>query len=127
MSVVQHTPESLAKWQAHAQQDPAMAKLRDLTVAYVSVQGGLMLDVWRLYMGHWFGEAQMMTLREAADRLGISEAHAENIIRATDAAVVPQWRRTDEFRASAYGQPPSRLAWPSAFQHVTMLTEDELA
>src|SRR6201999_1121178 len=110
MSVVRHSPESLARWEEADSQDPARAKLRELTVAYVNAQGGLVEDVWRLYMGPWFGEPEMMLLAEVAERLGISEWHAENIVRATDAAVVPQWRRTAAVRASALreGAPPSR-------------------
>src|SRR5690349_6057798 len=79
MSVVRHTPESLARWHEADMHDPARAKLRELTVAYVTAQGGLMEDVWRLYMGPWFGEPEMMLLSEVAERLGISEWHAENI------------------------------------------------
>lgn len=123
MSVVRHTPESLARWQEADSQDPARAKLRELTVAYVTAQGGLMQDVWRLYMGPWFGEPEMMLLSEVAKRLGISEWHAENVVRATDAAVVPQWRRTAEFRDSELGE-AAELSWPGAFQHVLRLTDD---
>jgi hypothetical protein len=122
MPVVYHTPESLAEWQASTAADPAMAKLRDLTVEYVQAQGGLVLDVWRHYMGQWFGEPWMMTLNEVGARLGISENHAENIVRATDAVVVPKWRRTEEFRNSVYGLAPSGLAWPSGFRRVTSMT-----
>src|SRR3954451_20433964 len=103
MSPVRHTPESLARWQEADMQDPARAKLRELTVAYVTAQGGLMEDVWRLYMGPWFGQSDMMLLSEVGQRLGISEWHAENIVRATDAVVVPQWRRTVEFNESGLG------------------------
>jgi hypothetical protein len=123
MSVVRHTPESLARWQEADMQDPARAKLRELTVAYVTAQGGLMEDVWRLYMGPWFGEPEMMVLSEVARRLGISEGHAENIVRATDAVVVPQWRRTEEFKASEFGDAP-QLRWPAAFQHVLRMDDD---
>lgn len=101
MSVVHHTPEAMAKWHDEIERDPAMAKLRDLTVTYVRSQGGLVLDVWRLYMGQWFGEPVMMTLAHVAERLNITEHHAENIVRATDAVVVPQWRRTREFNDAA--------------------------
>jgi hypothetical protein len=123
MSVVKHTPESLARWHEADMQDPARAKLRELTVAYVTAQGGLMEDVWRLYMGPWFGEPEMMLLSEVAARLGISEWHAENIVRATDAVVVPQWRRTDEFRQSELGD-AARLPWPAAFQHVLRVGDE---
>ena len=123
MSVVRHTPESLARWHEADRHDPASAKLRELTVAYVTAQGGLMEDVWRLYMGPWFGEAEMMLLSEVARRLGISEWHAENIVRATDAAVVPQWRRTEEFRHSELGE-AAQLPWPAAFQHVLRVGDE---
>lgn len=107
MSVVHHTPEAMAQWREEIERDPAMAKLRDLTVEYVRAQGGLVLDVWRLYMGQWFGEPVMMTLQHVADRLDITEQHAENIVRATDAVVVPQWRRTREFNEAADALLPS--------------------
>jgi hypothetical protein len=123
MSVVRHTPESLARWEEADAQDPARAKLRELTVAYVTAQGGLMLDVWRLYMGPWFGEPEMMLLSEVGKRLGISEWHAENIVRATDAVVVPQWRRTPEFRDSEFGD-AAQLSWPAAFQHVLRFADE---
>jgi hypothetical protein len=123
MGVVRHTAESLARWHEADMQDPARAKLRELTVAYVTAQGGLMEDVWRLYMGPWFGETEMMLLSEVAARLGISEWHAENVVRATDAVVVPQWRRTDEFRQADLGE-AAQLPWPAAFQHVLRVGDE---
>ena len=76
-----------------------------------------MEDVWRLYMGPWFGEPEMMLLSEVAARLGISEWHAENIVRATDAAVVPQAANSErntgrQIYASRFSSPlPSVLWW----------------
>ncbi len=97
MTVTYHTPKSLADWIAAEEQDPAMAKLRDLTVEYVTAQAGLTLDVWRLYMGHWFANNVMMTICEVADELEIPEQLALNIVRSTDAVIIPRWRRTPEF------------------------------
>jgi hypothetical protein len=102
------TPDSLAEWIAAEDDDPAMAKLRELTVDYVSAQGGLTLDVWRLYMGHWFGSTVMMSTPEAARELGISESLALNIVRSTDAVIIPRWRRTPEFVRSI-SAPPSAV------------------
>jgi hypothetical protein len=100
-----HTPESLAEWNAAENDDPAMAKLRDLTVEYVTAQGGLTLDVWRLYMGHWFFRNVMMSTPEVARELGISELLALNIVRSTDAVIIPRWRRSPEFLRSISGPP----------------------
>jgi hypothetical protein len=97
MPVTYHTPDSLAGWIAAEEHDPAIAKLRDLTVEYVTAQGGLTLDVWRLYMGHWFSNAVMMTTTDVADELGISDQLVLNIVRSTDAVIIPRWRRTFEF------------------------------
>jgi hypothetical protein len=99
--ITYHTPESLAEWNEAEDHDPAMAKLRDLTVEYVTAQGGLTLDVWRLYMGHWFSTNVMMTTADVAYELGIPELLALNIVRSTDAVIIPRWRRTPEFRRSA--------------------------
>jgi hypothetical protein len=77
-----------------------MAKLRELTVDYVTAQGGITLEVWRLYMGHWFSADEMMTIEGVAAQLGISQPLALNIVRSTDAVIVPRWRRTPEFRRS---------------------------
>jgi hypothetical protein len=97
MPITYHTPETLAGWIAAEEHDPAMARLRDLTVAYVTAQGGLTLSVWRLYMGPWFSNNVMMTLDEVAFELGISDQLALNIVRSTDAVIIPRWRRTTEF------------------------------
>jgi hypothetical protein len=107
MSITYHTPETLAGWAAAEEHDPAMAKLRDLTVEYVSAQGGLTLALWRLYMGPWFSNNVMMTLDDAASKLGISDQLALNIVRSTDAVIIPRWRRTPEFvGASLAGSSP---------------------
>jgi hypothetical protein len=100
-----HTPESLAEWNAAEDHDPAMAKLRDLTVEYVTSQGGLTLDVWRLYMGHWFSTNVKMSTPEVARKLGISELLALNIVRSTDAVIIPRWRRSPEFLRSISARP----------------------
>ena len=63
--ITYHTAESLAEWNAAEEHDPAMAKLRELTVEYVTAQGGLTLDVWQLNMGHWFSTNVMMTTAES--------------------------------------------------------------
>lgn len=99
--------DSAADWSAAEDRDPAMAKLRDLTVEYVTSQGGITLDVWRLYMGHWFSTDVMMTIAGVARELGISEQLALNIVRSTDAVIVPRWRRTVEFRRSVAGPSPT--------------------
>jgi hypothetical protein len=98
--ITHHTPEQLADWLAAEEQDPAMIRLRDLTVDYVTAQGGLTLDVWRLYMGHWFGGNVMMTTDDVALELGIAEQLAVNIIRSTDAVIIPRWRRAPEFHGA---------------------------
>jgi hypothetical protein len=100
VTITHHTPESLAGWMAAEERDPAMAKLRDLTVDYVTDQGGLTLDVWRLYMGPWFGDSIMMTLEDAARQCGIPAQLAINIVRSTDAVIIPRWRRCPEFQRS---------------------------
>ena len=107
LMITYHTPESLAEWNAAEDHDPAMAKLRDLTIEYVTAQGGLTLDVWRLYMGHWFSTNVMMTTSEVARELGISELLALNIVRSTDAVIIPRWRRTSEFGRSVSSSPPA--------------------
>jgi hypothetical protein len=108
--VISHpTPELLAEWNAAEDQDPAIAKLRDLTVEYVTAQGGLTLDIWRLYMGHWFSTNDMMTTNEVAYELDISELLVINIIRSTDAVIIPRWRRTTEFRRSVRPTTPAHL------------------
>jgi hypothetical protein len=101
MPITYYTPEQLADWIAAEEQDPAVARLRDLTVEYVTAQGGLTLDVWRLYMGHWFGGDVMMTTDALARKLGIAEQLAINIVRSTDAVIIPRWRRTPEFRGAS--------------------------
>jgi hypothetical protein len=101
--ILYHTPQSLADWDAADSGDPAMAKLRDLTVTYITAQGGLALDIWRLYMGPWFGNPVMMTLEEAAKELVISNQLAINIVRSTDAVIIPRWRRSEEYRRTIYG------------------------
>lgn len=101
--MMQHSPEQLASWIAAEEQDPAMAKLRDLTVEYVEAQGGLTLDVWRLYMGHWFASNVTMTIEDVARELQIPSRLALNIVRSTDAVIIPRWRRTAEFMATAAG------------------------
>jgi hypothetical protein len=106
--ITYHTAESLAEWNAAEEHDPAMAKLRELTVEYVTAQGGLTLDVWQLYMGHWFSTNVMMTTAEVAHELSIPELLALNIVRSTDAVIIPRWRRTPEFRRSvAVMMPPA--------------------
>jgi hypothetical protein len=105
--ITYHTPESLAEWTAAEDHDPVMAKLRELTVEYVSAQGGLTLDVWRLYMGHWFSTNVMMTVAEVASELDIPELLALNIVRSTDAVIIPRWRRTPEFRRSVAPSAPA--------------------
>lgn len=98
-----HLPDSVAGWNAAEDRDPAMAKLRDLTVEYVTAQGGITLEVWRLYMGHWFSTDVMMTIEGVAQELRIPSQLALNIVRSTDAVIVPRWRRTAEFRRSVAG------------------------
>lgn len=108
--VISHpTPELLAEWNAAEDQDPAIAKLRDLTVEYVTAQGGLTLDIWRLYMGHWFSTNEMMTTNAVAYELDISELLVINVIRSTDAVIIPRWRRTSEFRRSVTPTTPAHL------------------
>ncbi len=101
-----HPSDQVAGWNAVEDRDPAMAKLRDLTVQYVTAQGGITLEVWRLYMGHWFSRDVMMTIERVALELGIPQPLALNIVRSTDAVIVPRWRRTEEFRRSVAGLPP---------------------
>ena len=103
------TPELLAEWNAAEDQDPAIAKLRDLTVEYVTAQGGLTLDIWRLYMGHWFSTNVMMTTDAVPYELDISELLVINVIRSTDAVIIPRWRRTTEFRRSVRPTAPAHL------------------
>ena len=103
MPILYHTPTSLAAWDAVDSSDPAMAKLRDLTVAYIVAQGGLALEIWRLYMGPWFGETVMMTLEDTATHLKISDKLAINVVRSTDAVILPRWRRSEEFRRTIHG------------------------
>jgi hypothetical protein len=101
--ILYHTAQSLADWDAADSGDPAMAKLRDLTVDYITAQGGLALEIWRLYMGPWFGERVMMTLEDAAKQLGISNKLAINVVRSTDAVILPRWRRSEEYRRTVHG------------------------
>ena len=52
-------------------------------------------------MGHWFSTDVMMTIEGVAAELGNShQPLALNIVRSTDAVIVPGWRRTSEFRRS---------------------------
>lgn len=81
-----------------------MAKLRDLTVDYVTAQGGLMLEVWRRYMGYWFGTDAMMTIEDVACELRVPYQLALNIVRSTDAVIIPRWRRTPEFLGERQGR-----------------------
>jgi hypothetical protein len=84
---------------AHAwAENPAAAKLNELTVQEAERVGGLGLKTMRLFRGLIFGDPVMMTLDEVAARLGVSE---ESVVAALDPitkAAAARWVETEEFK-----------------------------
>jgi len=104
MTIVHHTPEDMKAWRKSWAQDPAIAKLYELTVRRATEQGGLTLKVWKLHMGQIFGEPVMMSSDEVARRLKLPLSDVMRVIEDTNAHVVPAWKATPEYRASHYAR-----------------------
>lgn len=66
--------------------------MRKIFVDYAREQGGLTLDVWRLRMGPWFGEPQVMSLDAVAEALGVPVSEVSRVLEETHAAVSPKLR-----------------------------------
>ena len=78
--------------------NPAIAKLHELTVQEAERIGGLGLEAMRLFQGQIFGEPVMMTLDDVAKRLGLSQDAVSDAIRPINTAAVERWKTTDEFQ-----------------------------
>ena len=82
--------------------DPAIAKLYALERQFAEQRGGRTLDLWRLHQGRIFGLPWMMSLDDAAARLGIAEAEATALATELRESVWRTWKQTPEYRDSPY-------------------------
>lgn len=117
MVVLQLSPKEMEGFAESRARDPAIAKLYELEVAYVTERGGLALELWHLHRGDLFGDPWIMTLDECAKRLEVPEEELSRIAAEMNASVQPRWRATPEYLRSPYremherqrrGLPPHR-------------------
>jgi NADH:ubiquinone oxidoreductase subunit E len=85
--------------------DPAIAKLKEITVRHATEAGGLTLAIWRLAQGQFFGEPMLMSLDEVAKQLEMPLSEVRRIVTETDERIRAEWRRTSEYRGSRYDRP----------------------
>lgn len=78
--------------------NPAVAKLCELTIEEAERIGGLGLEAMRLFQGQIFGEPVMMSTDEVAKRLGISEEAVSEALEPIQHAAAERWKTTDEFK-----------------------------
>ncbi len=82
--------------------DPAIAKFYALQRELAEQRGGLVLELWKLLQGRIFGLPWMMSLDEAAARLGIAEQEADNLAADFSQAAMNAWAATPEYQRSPY-------------------------
>jgi hypothetical protein len=89
--------EELAQYQkiTAMPEHKALVEFRNLFVSYATKQGGLTLEVWRLFKGYWFGEPQSMSLKLVAGTLGIPYSDVTRIVTETCEAVAPRYEALD--------------------------------
>lgn len=108
--VVHLSAGQMADFAASRARDPAIAKLYELEVAYVTKRGGLALELWRLHRGDLFGDPWIMTLDECVKRLDATEEEVLRVAGEVAADVHPRWFATEEYQRSPYREMHERRA-----------------
>jgi hypothetical protein len=105
MPVVHLSPQEMESFADSARQDPAVAKLQEITVDYATSKGGLVLEFWRLHMGRFFGVPIMMGIDDAAGRLDQPVSTIRRLHRESQEEISKLWMATPEYRASEFAEP----------------------
>ncbi len=82
--------------------DLAIAKFYALQRELAEQRGGLVLELWKLLQGRIFGLPWMMSLDEAAARLGLAEQEADGLAADFSQATMDAWAATTEYQRSPY-------------------------
>lgn len=102
MTIVRLSGEQVRGFEESRKQNPAIDRLYELEAAEVTARGGLALDIWRLHIGHMFGEPVMMTLDEVAKQLDMPEEEVREIVEDVKKVVLPRWHETPEYQDSEF-------------------------
>lgn len=92
------TPEQLRAMTALYARRPASRRRRDLIVEEATRTGGLTLQFWRLFRGHYWNEPEDLSLEECARRLSKPVSELVRVADATITAIRPLWMASPEFK-----------------------------
>lgn len=97
MTVVRFTEREMEGWRAADRKTPRTRKLFELAKAHAEREGGQTLELWQHHMGRLWGIPVMMGVPDAAERMGISAARAQQIYDGSMEAIRPEWEASPEY------------------------------
>jgi len=87
MGVAHLGPEEMAYFTDPSRRDPRAVLAEERLRDYAERTGGLTLEFWQLLVGHVWGQPRMMTMDEAAKRLGKPLSQLQQIHEETNRAL----------------------------------------